>query len=121
MRTFVIKGITTIRYTRSAKEFEAVGALLDSLGFERGEPWKSPRGQGQYFLAPVGKVEIVVGKDTFPSDLWIEVTDLDSVRDLIKKKKIKQVSDVRNTDWGSRFLVVEPAKKIKIVFWQKDR
>jgi 6,7-dimethyl-8-ribityllumazine synthase len=117
----VIKGITTIRHTRSAKEFAALDALLDSLGFERGDPWKGPRSQGQYFLAPVGKLEIYTGSETFPADLWIEVSDLDSVHGLLKKTKTKVVAGIEPTTWGSRVLVAEPAGGLKIAFWQKDR
>lgn len=117
----MIKGLTTIRYAGGAKEFAVLTALLDSLGFEHGQAWKHARSQGQYFLAPVGKLEIVGGKERFPADLWVEVTDLDSVRRLLKTKKTKFVADVRDTDWGSRVLVVEPAKGLKLAFWQKNR
>jgi 6,7-dimethyl-8-ribityllumazine synthase len=116
----VIKGITTIRYAGSAREFAALSDLLDSLGLERGRAWKGAQSQGQPFLAPVGKLEIVVGKERFPADLWVEVTDLDSVRGLLKDKKVKFVADISDTDWGSRVLVAEPAKNLKIAFWQKN-
>jgi 6,7-dimethyl-8-ribityllumazine synthase len=117
----VIKGLTTIRYAGGAKEFAALRDLLDSLGFEPGTAWQHADSQGQYFLAPVGKLEIVGGPERFPADVWIEVTDLDSVRQLLKNKKAKFVADVHDTDWGSRVLVVEPAKSVKLAFWQKNR
>jgi 6,7-dimethyl-8-ribityllumazine synthase len=117
----VIKGITTIRHARSAKEFEALTTLLDSLGFGRGEPWKGPRSQGQHFLAPVGKLEIYTGNETFPSDVWVEVSDLDSTHTLLAKKKTKLEDGIKPTTWGSRILVAEPVNGLKIVFWQKDR
>jgi 6,7-dimethyl-8-ribityllumazine synthase len=117
----VIKGITTIRHARSAKEFAALGALLDSLGFERGDPWKGPRSQGQYFLAPVGKLEIYTGNESFPADVWVEVSDLDSINTLLDKKKTRIVAGVEPTTWGSRVLVAEPAGGLKIAFWQKER
>jgi 6,7-dimethyl-8-ribityllumazine synthase len=117
----VIKAITTIRRAANAKEFAALESLLDSLGFERGEPWKNPRGRGRYFRAPMGKLEVVEGKERFPTDLWVEVTDLDSIDALLKKTKTRISSPVQATGWGSRVLVAEPAKGIKIAFWQKDR
>jgi 6,7-dimethyl-8-ribityllumazine synthase len=116
----VIKGITTIRHARNAKEFAAVGVLLDSLGFERGDPWKGPRSQGQYFLAPVGKLELYTGDERFPADIWVEVSDLGSIHNLLAKKKTKLVSGILATTWGSHVLVAEPAKDIRIAFWQKD-
>lgn len=117
----MIRGITTIRYATSPKEYEILSSLLDRLGFEQGEEWKNPRARGRYFLAPIGKLELVEGKEKFPADLWIEVTDLDSVSALLKKEKIKFVSDVEDTGWGSRVLVIEPDKGMRFAFWQKNR
>ncbi len=117
----MIKGLTTIRYAASAKEYELLASLLDRLGFEPGEEWKNPRARGRYFLAPVGKLELVEGKEKFPADIWIEVNDLDSVSVLLKKQKIKFISEVEETGWGSRVLVIEPARAMRLAFWQKDR
>src|SRR5215831_10838682 len=117
----MIKGMTTIRHVASAKEYAAVNSLLDSLGFERGKPWKGVKSQGGYFLAPVGKLELYTGNESFPADIWVEVTDLDSVYELLNRKKVRIVGGIEPTTWGSRVLVAEPAKRIKIAFWQKDR
>lgn len=116
----MIKSITTIRHAGSLNEFRALSRLFDALGFERGTPWKTARGQGAPFKAPVGQLEFVEGLETIHSDLWVEVTDLDSLRDLMRKEKVKLVSDVKPTDWASRYLVAEPAKGLKVLFWQKD-
>ncbi len=116
----MIKSITTVQVVRSAKEFRVLADLLDSLGLERGKNWKTARGQGLPFTAPLGKVEIIEGKDPLPADLWIEVTDLDSIRGLFKKSKTKAVSDINDSGWNSRVMVVEPAKGVKLVFWQKN-
>jgi len=116
----MIKSITTIRHAASAKEFKALGKLFDALGFERGKPWKTARGQGASFKAPTGEFEFVEGLEAFHSDIWVQVTDLDSVRDLLRKEKVK-TSDVEQTTWNSRFLIAEPAERLKIIFWQKDR
>jgi 6,7-dimethyl-8-ribityllumazine synthase len=91
------------------------------MGFESGEEWKNPRARGRYFLAPIGKLELVEGKEKFPADLWIEVTDLDSVSVLLKQDKVKFISEIEDTGWGSRVLVVEPARGMRFAFWQKDR
>jgi 6,7-dimethyl-8-ribityllumazine synthase len=116
----MIKGITTIRYVGGSREFAALSDLLDALGFERGGDWKGPKSQGRYFLAPAGKLEIVGGTETFPAEVWIEVSDLDSVRDLLRARKTRLVSDVADTDWGSRVLVAEPVRGVKIAFWQRN-
>ncbi|HKW73913.1 MAG TPA: 6,7-dimethyl-8-ribityllumazine synthase [Terriglobales bacterium] len=116
----MIRGITTIRYAVGAKEYELLSSLLDRLGFERGEEWKNPLARGRYFLAPVGKLELVEGKEKFPADIWIEVDDLDSISVLLKKEKVKFISEIETTGWGSRVLVIEPARAMRFAFWQKD-
>src|SRR5471030_2122809 len=117
----MIKGITTIRHAGSAKEFKALSKLFDALGFERGTPWKTARGQGAPFVAPLGQIEFVEGLETIHADIWFEVTNLDSIRELLAKEKVKTSAEIRQTSWDSRFLVSEPAKGLKILFWQKDR
>lgn len=117
----MIKGITTIRHAAGAREFKALSKLFDALGFERGTPWKTARGQGAAFKVPVGQLEIVEGLETIHADIWIEVTDLDSLREILIKEKAKLKTEIQNTSWDSRFLVAEPAKGLKVLFWQKNR
>ena len=117
----MIKGITTIRHAGSTKEFKALSKLFDALGFERGTPWKTARGQGAPFKLPLGQIEFVEGLETVHCDIWIEVTDLDSIRELLTKENIKLPEEVQPTAWDSRFLVAEPAKGLKVLFWQKNR
>lgn len=117
----MIKNITTIRHVSGAKEFKALNKLFDALGFERGKPWKTARGQGAPFCAPLGQIEFVEGLETTYCDTWIHVTDLDSVRDVLNKENIKLSSDIKPTNWDSRFLVAELAKGLKVLFWQKNR
>ena len=117
----MIKGITTIRHVAGSKEFKALSKLFDAMGFEPGTPWKTARGQGAPFKAPLGQIEFVEGLETIHADIWIEVTDLDSIRDLLVKENVKASSEIRQTAWDSRFLVAEPAKGSKVLFWQKNR
>lgn len=117
----MIKGITTIRHAAGAREFKALSRLFDALGFERGTPWKTARGQGAPFKVPIGQLEIVEGLETIHADIWIEVTDLDSLRDILIKEKAKLKTDLQQTNWDSRFVVAEPAKGLKVLFWQKNR
>ena len=117
----MIKGITTIRHAGSTKEFKALSKLFDALGFERGTPWKTARGQGAPFKLPLGQIEFVEGLETVHCDIWIEVTDLDSIRELLTKENIKLPEEIQPTAWDSRFLVAEPAKGLKVLFWQKNR
>jgi 6,7-dimethyl-8-ribityllumazine synthase len=117
----MIKGITTIRHVAGSKEFKALSKLFDAMGFERGTPWKTARGQGTPFKVPLGQIEFVEGLETIHADIWIEVTDLDSIRDVLAKENVKGADKIQQTAWDSRFLVAEPAKGSKILFWQKNR
>jgi 6,7-dimethyl-8-ribityllumazine synthase len=117
----VIKGITTIRHAAGTKEFKTLIKLFDALGFEQGTPWKTARGQGVPFKVPLGQLEFVEGLETLHADIWIEVTDLDSIRDVLVKENVKGADKIQATAWDSRFLVAEPARGLKILFWQKNR
>jgi 6,7-dimethyl-8-ribityllumazine synthase len=116
----LIKGITTVRKIGSAKEFAALRELLSALGFEHGKGWKDSVSEGAPFFAPVGNLELVYGKAAHRTDLWVEVTDLASIEQILNKKKIKPVPYVFETDWGARAIVAEPVKGLKIAFWQKN-
>src|SRR5437660_212393 len=113
----MIKAVTSVRFSKNKRDFEALNSLFSALGFEPGTEWKSAKGQGRYFLAPVAKLELVLNQK-LPSDLWVEVTDLDTIRNLLKQHKVKLLSDIKDTGWGSRALVAGPAKDLKIAFWQ---
>ncbi|HET9183416.1 MAG TPA: 6,7-dimethyl-8-ribityllumazine synthase [Candidatus Angelobacter sp.] len=117
----MIKGITTIRKAAGSKQLDKLAELLDALGFERATGWKTPRGQGIVFIAPLGQLEFMAGKENLHSDIWVEVSDLDSARALLKDKKFKIATDVRETAWDSRFLIAELARGVNILFWQKNR
>ena len=117
----MIKGITTVRAVRSTKDLKALAELLEALGLERLSEWKSARSHGVPFALPAGRLEIIEGKEQFPSDVWVEVTDLDSVRELLKKRKIKFLSDIQETNWNSRTLVIELSKGVTLAFWQKNQ
>jgi 6,7-dimethyl-8-ribityllumazine synthase len=117
----MIKNITTIRHVAGSKEFKALNKLFDALGFEQGTPWKTARGQGAPFRAPLGQLEFVEGLETLHADIWIEVTDLDSIRDVLTKESVKGADKIQATAWDSRFLVAEPARGLKVLFWQKNR
>jgi 6,7-dimethyl-8-ribityllumazine synthase len=117
----MIKGITTIRHVAGSKEFKSLSKLFDAMGFERGTPWKTARGQGAPFKVPLGQIEFLEGLETIHADIWIEVTDLDSIRDVLAKENVKGADKIQQTAWDSRFLVAEPAKGSKVLFWQKNR
>jgi 6,7-dimethyl-8-ribityllumazine synthase len=117
----VIKGITTTRKISNASQFTALRELFAELGFEQGKGWKDNTSEGASFLAPVGNLELVLSRATHHTDLWIEVTDLDSIQDILGKNKIKSQPYPVGKGWDFRALLAEPAKGLKMAFWQKNR
>jgi 6,7-dimethyl-8-ribityllumazine synthase len=117
----VIKSITTIRTTKDTKEFEALTELFRALGFAEGTQWKTASARGIPFVVPVGKLEFVDGKPHVPGDIWVEVTDLDTVNGLLKKLSVKFVRELEETEWNFRLLTVEPSDGLNVAFWQPNR
>ncbi len=116
----MIKSLVTTRNARNARDYDSLRALFHALGFEQEPEWKNERARGTAFLVPVGKLEFIQGKHPLATDLWIEVTDLDTVDALLKKRKIKS-NGVEETWWDSRVLVAEPIKGVKLAFWQPNQ
>lgn len=117
----MIKSITTIRTTKDTKEFEALTELFRALGLAEGTQWKTASARGIPFVVPVGKLEFVDGKPHVPGDIWVEVTDLDTVNGLLKKRSVKFVRELEETEWNFRLLAVEPCDGLSIAFWQPNR
>lgn len=116
----MIREITTTRQVRSVKEYGALVELFTALGMERGKEWKTANGRGLPFESS-GKLEFIQGRQEVPADIWVRVTDLDTVRSLLKKHKTRILADISETGWNSRILVVEPVKGMRFAFWQEDR
>ncbi|MFZ0689400.1 MAG: 6,7-dimethyl-8-ribityllumazine synthase, partial [Acidobacteriaceae bacterium] len=85
----MIKGITLIRPVHSPAQFDELVSFFSALGFEPGRGWDQPpareraASRGRPFQAPVGNLEFVDGAlPTLNTDLLIEVTALDAVREV---------------------------------------
>jgi len=115
----VIRQVTITRQVRGAKEYQALVSLFAALGMASGKEWTTPDGRGLPFEI-TGQLEFIQGRHSIPADMWVEVTDLDTVRELLKKHKAKIVADISETGWDSRILVAEPARAMRFVFWQQN-
>ena len=49
----MVKGITLVRGTRTAADFEALASFFAALGFEPGKGWADDLSRGAPFLAPL--------------------------------------------------------------------
>ncbi len=117
----MIKSITTTRKVANAKQFAALRELFSSLGFEQGKGWKDSQSEGASFLAPLGNIEFVLSRAAHQTDLWVEVTDLDSMQQILGKNKIKLKPYEFDPGWDLRAFIAEPVKGLKVAFWQKNR
>jgi 6,7-dimethyl-8-ribityllumazine synthase len=126
----MIKSITTVRLTKSAKDFEKLSQLFDSLGFERGPGWKdghsalASRTGGMFapFLAAVGSIEFVNGKLPAEGDLLVEVSNLDDALRLVTKAKIggAKISEIEPTRWKSHYFIFSFSNSLRVTFWSFD-
>jgi 6,7-dimethyl-8-ribityllumazine synthase len=124
----MIKGITVTRHLGSEAHFERLAAFFSALGFEPGNGWQDANSQGRAFLAPVGNLELIhpltpAGRH---EDIYIEVTSLDSVRQVAEawlqanpaQETATQLSEVTETDWGARLFRVSPTADFSFTFWE---
>lgn len=123
----MIKGITAIRKTSTPAAFEQLESFFFALGFERGKDWDEAESRGRAFLAPLGNLEFIDGVLPSNADVFVEVTSLDSVREVAEKWLTKNVGEAEaqkritataDTDWASRMFTVEPVPGAAFSFWE---
>ena len=124
---YMIKGITLVRPASSPAVFDTLVSFFSALGFEFGRSWDDQTSRGRPFLAPLGNLEFVDGMPRGETDTFIEVTELDSVREVIERwlakhlsgtEAAKRISPTVETDWKSRVFTVEPVPGISYAFWE---
>jgi 6,7-dimethyl-8-ribityllumazine synthase len=103
-----------------------LAGLFTALGFEPGKGWADHHSRGAPFLAPMGSLEFVDGKMPATPEILIEVTGLDSVREIAVRWAAeagvpeKSIAPVSATHWNSRVFTMEPAPGIIVGFWESD-
>jgi 6,7-dimethyl-8-ribityllumazine synthase len=125
----MIKGITFVRPAETTEEYERLASFFSALGFTPGKGWTEQDSRGVSFLAPLGNLEFVHGE--IPSavgvaaDVYIEVTQLDAVREAAMNwfrgqgdEPSNFVSAAIETEWKSRIFTVEFASAKIFSFWE---
>jgi 6,7-dimethyl-8-ribityllumazine synthase len=112
----MIRSLTLVRHT-SRERFEQLSALLRSLGFEDGHGWSDEHSQGAPFLAPVGSLELVNGREPNQPDVLVEVRDLDTAHQLARKQFRDDVGEIEDTTWKSRIFTLRLDANSRIGFW----
>jgi len=121
----MIKGISILRPAGTAAEYERLASFFSALGFGPGSGWDEERSRGASFLAPLGNLEIVHGEMPGTSDVFVEVTHLDAIRETAIAWMRKQgdepavsITEVTETGWNSRLFTVEPVAGKPFTFWE---
>jgi 6,7-dimethyl-8-ribityllumazine synthase len=115
----MIQSVQFSRIARNAAEFDALVELFDALGFERGEGWRYPENRGVIFLAPRGEVKIGEGQGFSDAHLHLEVSDADALYTVARKRKLKIVQEVADTDWGARLFILEAAGGLRVSLFSR--
>ena len=125
----MVKGITLVHAVREPEIFDKLADFFSALGFEPGKGWQDGPNRGAPFLAPIGNLEVVMGRaPVAPADILIEVTALDVVHavalEWMKKNCVsaadEKISAITDTHWKSRLFTVEPAPGLQLAFWESD-
>lgn len=121
----MIKAITAVRQASTPAVFDKLAGFFSALGFEPGKDWDETTSRGRSFLAPLGNLEFVDGVAPSKADTFIEVTSLDSVRQIAEKwlaqnwgETANRITATEETDWKSRLFTVEPVPGIAFSFWE---
>lgn len=123
----MIKAITAVRQAGTPAMFDKLASFFSALGFERGKDWDEEQSRGRAFLAPLGNLEFVDGALPSNADVFIEVTSLDSVREIAEHWLAKNLDEAEaqrhitptaDTDWKSRMFTVEPVPGVAFSFWE---
>lgn len=119
----MIKAITVVRQTSTPAVYDKLAGFFSALGFEQGKGWENDQSRGSSFLAPLGNIEFVDGTLSVPAEILIEVTSLDSVREVAQKWLARnspeaRITEISETYWKSRLFAVEPEPGITFAFWE---
>ncbi len=135
----MIKGLAVVERVGSAEEYARLTELFAGLGFEAGKGWKDDGGEGSAFLAPLGNLELVMGREPAAPRVLVEVTQLEAVHARVgrwaeEEIRLRQgptlndetveggaahVSEVGGTHWGSRMFTLELGG-LRVGFWESE-
>jgi 6,7-dimethyl-8-ribityllumazine synthase len=119
----MIKGITFVRPAANATDYERLTGFFSALGFAPGKGWQEESSRGAAFLAPLGNLEVIEGELPSEASVFVEVTQLDAVREAalawFRSTGVDpRITPIADTDWKSRILTVEPVEGHKFSFWE---
>jgi 6,7-dimethyl-8-ribityllumazine synthase len=121
----MVKGISFLRPVADTAAFERLSSFLGALGFAAGKGWEEQNSRGGAFLAPLGNLELVLGKKPSNAEVFIEVTSLDAAHQAAGNwlrahggdAARSRLAPIAETDWKSRLFTVEPEPGFPLSFW----
>ena len=119
----MIKGITLLRRAASPEAYEQLSSFFSALGFEPGRGWQLEGSRGAPFLAPIGNLEVVEGRQPRLAEILIQVVGLDSIYEIAKgwmaaHAPQSSATEITETSWKSRLFTVEPVAGHTFAFWE---
>ena len=74
----MIKAISYLRPTANTAAYERLSGFLAALGFAQGKGWTDGPSTAASFSAPLAKIELIDGVMQYPSEIFVEVTSVDT-------------------------------------------
>jgi 6,7-dimethyl-8-ribityllumazine synthase len=119
----MIKSFHRLFVTNDQDEYKDLTEFFAALGLIPGEKWEGRRSRGLKLDAPEAGVEIGTGEGFPNADLVIEVDNADVIYEVVTKRKIKVLEDIRDADWGARMFTMElpgGAGKLAVFSYKED-
>lgn len=101
----MVKSIVVPRLVAREEELDRLKALFAELGFSSGESWCDQRSRGLPMLAPTGALEFYHGQPPAPADVIVEVEDVVSAMDTVRRHGMRVVAETQRTHWGADLFV----------------
>jgi 6,7-dimethyl-8-ribityllumazine synthase len=118
----MIKGMTVVERVGDDGEFARLKELFAALGFEPGKGWKDAQGEGSAWLAPLGNIELIVGREPAVPRILVETTELEAVHAVVKRwveNAAAGLGEIETTHWNSRLFRLKVGA-LEVGFWQSE-
>jgi len=119
----MIKSFHRLFVANDQNEYKNLTEFFAALGLIPGEKWEGRRSRGLKLEAPEAGVEIGMGEGFPKADLVIEVDNADVIYEVVTKRKMKILEDIRDADWGARMFTIElpdGAGKLAVFSYKED-